>query len=59
MNDKILEGYRGPTPPYLDITQLRIKPLLEKNDQLLKEEGKEIGALEKAKETAKICFQWV
>ena len=33
MSDKILEGYRGPTPPYLDITQPRIKPLLEKVDK--------------------------
>ena len=33
MNDTILEGYRGPMPPYLYITQPRIKSLLEKIDK--------------------------
>ena len=49
MNDKILEGYRGPTPPYLDITQLHIKPLLEKKWPITQRRGKRNWCIRKGK----------
>lgn len=49
MNDKIFEGYRGSTPPYLDITQLRIKPLLEKKWSITQRRGKRNWCIRKVK----------
>lgn len=58
MNDKIFEGYRGSTPPYLDITQLRIKPLLEKKWPITQRRGKRNWCIRKGKRDCHECKRY-